>query len=247
MIAACPGILTVNNRDLSDELSHHLVHWITIAQLQSLASEPRPYPWHDFSQALLKGQPIRRGKGALLRGLNDWNDSITSVDLQLVVIVNEPPDEPDAQWPIRVQVRSGTDSPQPIRTDQLDQSSVELLRRSHLQAIRVAPMLEPNLDPVERIRRREVDANAGDWDVYVDTEQIVDFVGSAIDDLPSCFHVLGRRWKPLPSWKPAKLMKKRHNPSWVWTSWLNIIGDCLSVTKSLLTTKCRIWSTRNPG
>lgn len=211
MIAACPGILTVNNRDLSDELSHHLVHWITIAQLQSLASEPRPYPWHDFSQALLKGQPIRRGKGALLRGLNDWNDSITSVDLQLVVIVNEPPDEPDAQWPIRVQVRSGTDSPQPIRTDQLDQSSVELLRRSHLQAIRVAPMLEPNLDPVERIRRREADANAGDWDVYVETEQIVDFVGSAINDLRAAgFAVmLPRAWSQMET--TAKLETREIN------------------------------------
>ncbi|MFW8571943.1 DEAD/DEAH box helicase [Corynebacterium pseudodiphtheriticum] len=211
MIAACPGILTVNNRDLSDELSHHLVHWITIAQLQSLASEPRPYPWHDFSQALLKGQPIRRGKGALLRGLNDWNDSITSVDLQLVVIVNEPPDEPDAQWPIRVQVRSGTDSPQPIRTDQLDHSSVELLRKSHLEAIRVSPMLEPNLDPVERMRRRHDDANAGDWDVYVDTEDVVDFVSSDITDLRTAgFTVmLPRAWSQLET--TAKLETREVN------------------------------------
>lgn len=183
MIAACPGILTVNNRDLADELSHHLVHWITIAQLQSLASQTRPYPWHDFSQSLLQAKPIRRGKGTLLRGLNEWNDSITSVDLQLVIIVNEPPDEPNAQWAIRVQVRSGTDSPQPIRIDQLDQSSVELLRKSQREAIKVSPILEPNLDPVERERRREEDPAAGDWDVYVDTASIVDFVSEDIKKL----------------------------------------------------------------
>ena len=44
-------------------------------------------------------------------------------------------------------------------------------------------MLEPNLDPVERMRRRHDDANAGDWDVYVDTEDVVDFVSSDITDL----------------------------------------------------------------
>ena len=134
-----------------------------------------------------------------MRGLNEWNDSITSVDLQLVIIVNEPPDEPNAQWPIRLQVRSGTDSPQPIRTDQLDQSSVELLRKSHLEAIRVSPMLEPNLDPVERMRRRQDDANAGDWDVYVDTEDVVDFVSSDITDLRTAgFTVmLPRAWSQL--------------------------------------------------
>ncbi len=42
----------------------------------------------------------------------EWKDSITSVDLQLVFIVEEPPKDEDPEtsvWPIRVQVRSGTD------------------------------------------------------------------------------------------------------------------------------------------
>ena len=146
-----------------------------------------------------------------MRGLTEWNDSITSVDLQLVIIVNEPPDEPNAHWPIRVQVRSGTDSPQPIRTDQLDQSSVESLRKSHLEAIRVSPMLEPNMDPVERMRRRQEDANAGDWDVYVDTEDVVDFVSSDITNLRAAgFTVmLPRAWSQMET--TAKLETREVN------------------------------------
>lgn len=211
MIAACPGILTVNNRDLADELSQHLVHWITVSQLQPLVSRTRPYPWHEFSQSLLQGKPIRRGKGTLLRGLNEWNDSITSVDLQLVIIVNEPADEPDAQWPIRVQVRSGTDSPRPIRTAQLDQSSVELLRKSQREAVRVSPILEPNVDPVDRQRRQAEDPDAGDWDVYVDTSRIVDFVSEDINNLRAAgFTVmLPRAWSRMET--TAKLETREVN------------------------------------
>lgn len=211
MIAACPGILTVNNRDLADELSQHLVHWITVAQLQPLVSRTRPYPWHEFSQSLLQGKPIRRGKGTLLRGLNEWNDSITSVDLQLVIIVNEPADEPAAQWPIRVQVRSGTDSPRPIRTAQLDQSSVELLRKSQREAVRVSPILEPNVDPVDRQRRQAEDPDAGDWDVYVDTSRIVDFVSEDINNLRAAgFTVmLPRAWSRMET--TAKLETREVN------------------------------------
>lgn len=211
MIAACPGILTVNNRDLADELSQHLVHWITVSQLQPLFSRTRPYPWHEFSQSLLQGKPIRRGKGTLLRGLNEWNDSITSVDLQLVIIVNEPADEPDAQWPIRVQVRSGTDSPRPIRTAQLDQSSVELLRKSQREAVRVSPILEPNVDPVDRQRRQAEDPDAGDWDVYVDTSRIVDFVSEDINNLRAAgFTVmLPRAWSRMET--TAKLETREVN------------------------------------
>ena len=211
MIAACPGILTVNNRDLADELSQHLVHWITVSQLQPLVSRTRPYPWHEFSQSLLQGKPIRRGKGTLLRGLNEWNDSITSVDLQLVIIVNEPADEPAAQWPIRVQVRSGTDSPRPIRTAQLDQSSVELLRKSQREAVRVSPILEPNVDPVDRQRRQAEDPDAGDWDVYVDTSRIVDFVSEDINNLRAAgFTVmLPRAWSRMET--TAKLETREVN------------------------------------
>ncbi|MEY8208659.1 DEAD/DEAH box helicase [Corynebacterium sp. MNWGS58] len=211
MIAACPGILTVNNRDLADELSQHLVHWITVSQLQPLFSRTRPYPWHEFSQSLLQGKPIRRGKGTLLRGLNEWNDSITSVDLQLVIIVNEPADEPAAQWPIRVQVRSGTDSPRPIRTAQLDQSSVELLRKSQREAVRVSQILEPNVDPVDRQRRQAEDPDAGDWDVYVDTSRIVDFVSEDINNLRAAgFTVmLPRAWSRMET--TAKLETREVN------------------------------------
>ena len=60
-------------------------------------------------------------------------------------------------------------------------------------------MLEPNLDPVERMRRRQDDANAGDWDVYVDTEDVVDFVSSDINNLRAAgFTVmLPRAWSQM--------------------------------------------------
>ncbi|WP_454980088.1 DEAD/DEAH box helicase, partial [Corynebacterium propinquum] len=93
----------------------------------------------------------------------------------------------------------------------LDQSSVESLRKSHLEAIRVSPMLEPNLDPVERMRRRQEDANAGDWDVYVDTEDVVAFVSSDITNLRAAgFTVmLPRAWSQMET--TAKLETREVN------------------------------------
>src|SRR5699024_7770027 len=131
MIAAAPGILTANNRAL-EEIADHLVHWIASGLLSDLAQSTRPYPWHDFASSLMNSAPLRRGGPGLLRAINDWKDSITAVDLQMVLIVEEPPrDDPaseeagdpdDATWPVRVQVRSGTDAPVPIRGEDLDRS-----------------------------------------------------------------------------------------------------------------------------
>ena len=116
MMAAAPGILHINNRALSDDLADELTHWIANRELQPLLNEPRPMPWHDFARALLTTSPIRRGRAQLLRGLNEWKNSIYQVELQLVYIVEEPEeqDPEDAAWPIRVRVRSGTDSPRPV-------------------------------------------------------------------------------------------------------------------------------------
>ena len=173
MIAAAPGILSINNRSLSEDLAEELTHWIAYVELQHLSESPRPYPWHDFAQALLTTSPVKRGRAQLLRGLNEWKDSITSVDLQLVFIVEEPPKEEDpaqSAWPIRVQVRSGTDSPQPIRLDTLDRASVERLREDRRKAISIAPVLGESQLPV--------DADAGDWDVYLRTDSLVSFIGA---------------------------------------------------------------------
>ena len=171
MVAAAPGILTINNRALSDDIADELTHWIAYTQLKPQIDAPRAAPWHDFAQALLKTTPVKKGRAQLLRGLNEWKDSITSVDLQLVFIVEEPgrnEDPEESIWPIRVRVRSGTDAPQAVRQDQLDRGSVEKLRDARRHAFDVAPRLKYNAAPPDR--------GAGDWDVFLTTDQLVEFI-----------------------------------------------------------------------
>ena len=188
MIAAAPGILTANNPDLED-IADTLIHWNASALLEEIGESTRPYPWHDFADSLLNSSPLRRGGPSLLRSINDWKESITAIDLQLVLIVEEPPrDDPDAAagdpedatWPVRVQVRSGTDSPRPIRVDELDRASVEKLRGAQRRAAEVSDLLDPAL------RTRFADyasRQAGDWDVYLSTSEIVDFIGRDVAKL----------------------------------------------------------------
>lgn len=171
MLAAAPGILTINNRALSDDLADELTHWIAYTQLRSQIDAPRAAPWHDFALSLLKTSPVKKGRAQLLRGLNEWKDSITSVDLQLVFLVEEPQEDEDPEettWPIRVLVRSGTDSPRPVKQEQLDRGSVEKLRDARRHAFDVAPRLKYNSGAPSPY--------AGDWDVYLTTEQLVEFV-----------------------------------------------------------------------
>ncbi|OFT61425.1 DEAD/DEAH box helicase [Corynebacterium sp. HMSC05E07] len=171
MLAAAPGILTINNRALSDDLADELTHWIAYTQLKPQIEAPRAAPWHDFALALLKTSPVKKGRAQLLRGLNEWKDSITSVDLQLVFLVEEPQEDEDPEetiWPIRVLVRSGTDSPRPVKQEQLDRGSVEKLRDARRHAFDVAPRLKYNSG--------QASPYGGDWDVYLSTEQLVEFV-----------------------------------------------------------------------
>ena len=189
MIAAAPGILTANNKGI-EEIADHLVHWIAADLLQDLATSTRPYPWHDFADSLMNSTPLRRGGPTLLRAMNDWKDSITAVDLQMVFIVEEPPredelaetsgDPEDATWPVRVQVRSGTDAPLPIRAEELDRGSVEKLRLAQRQAIAITDLLDP--DKRTRHAERHEERN-GDWDVHLSTSEIVDFIGGAVPKL----------------------------------------------------------------
>ncbi|QGU04315.1 DEAD/DEAH box helicase [Corynebacterium comes] len=191
MIAAAPGILTANNRAL-EEIADHLVHWIAADLLSDLAQSTRPYPWHDFASSLMNSAPLRRGGPGLLRAINDWKDSITAVDLQLVFIVEEPPrDDPaseesgdpdDATWPVRVHVRSGTDAPVPIRAEDLDRSSVEKLRMAQRRAVGVTDLLNPDLRTRSAARQEE---RNGDWDVHLSTSEIVDFIATAVPKLQS--------------------------------------------------------------
>ena len=188
MVAAAPGILTANNRSLSEDLADDLTHWIAFSRLQPLLDAPRPYPWHDFAQAMLRTTPIKRGRAQLLRGLNEWKDSITSVDLQLVFVVQEPAGEQEedtAVWPVRVNVRSGTDSPIPVRQDQVDRGSIEKLRDAQQRAIAISPILNPARPSSVPSHSYEYESEAGDWDVYLSTEELVEFIGRDVGALKS--------------------------------------------------------------
>lgn len=204
MVSAAPGVLVANNRSLSEDMANEMVHWITFSQLQHLTTVTRPYPWHEFADALLTTRPIKRGRAQLLRALNEWKDSITSVDLQLVFIVEEPPQEeafgeqPEeaaeaaAVWPVRVRVRSGTDSPMPVKLAELDPSSVEKLQDAHRRAAALAPQIA-----LHKSQPAPVGAGSdSEWDVYLETPDLVDFVGTSVEKLKAAgFTVmLPRAW-----------------------------------------------------
>lgn len=186
MIAASPGVLTVNNPNLSEDCAQTFTHWIASSRLQGAVakSATRPYPWHDFVKSLLHSLPLRRGGASLARQVGDWNGTITAVNLQLVFIA-ESPDQADesgdnTQWPVRVQVRSTTDSPRPVRLGEFDSATADALRKQLNRAIQVTSLV----DPAERGRFRSVvdygvDPDAGDWDLYLRGEEIVTFVREA--------------------------------------------------------------------
>lgn len=206
MIAAAPGIISVNNPTVREDITEALTHWIASSYLQDVMDEQRPYPWHDFAQSLITSSPLRRGGPALVRALAQWRKSITEVDVQLVFIIEEPPAEEEesfgidgeassrhlesvqqtdnAIWPVRLQVRSGTGSPQPIRFAGLDRSTMEILRTKQREAIEITPMVDMALHPMgPAIASRPKTGREGDWDVYLSTEEIVAFVGEGVDKL----------------------------------------------------------------
>ena len=197
MMASAPGILHINNRALDSDVTETLPHWIASAELADLRESTRPYPWHDFSDALLHNQPLRRGGVGLLNRLREWKDSVAAVGLQLVVVVEEPaepsgpedylfgqdaPDLPEsaARWPVRLHVRSGVDSPQPVRLGRLDAGSVEVLREARKRLVQLAPLLDaaPPAAPFA-----PPSPTQGDWDVVLTTPQIVDFVARDVPRL----------------------------------------------------------------
>ncbi|WIM68601.1 DEAD/DEAH box helicase [Corynebacterium breve] len=180
MVAAAPGVIAINNVNLTESIAQTFVHWIVSARLRHLLEVQRPYPWHDFAESLLMSAPLRRGNPQLLKHMNAWNGSITAVNVQLVFIVEQPEDTEQAadpgaqQWPVRLQVRSGTDAPRPIRLGELDPNSTERLKNSLRQAITITSLVDATLHP--RRMFFDDDQVAGDWDVFLSTEDIVRFV-----------------------------------------------------------------------
>ena len=218
LVAAAPGILTINNRSLSEDLADDLTHWIVYTQLADLMQAPRPYPWHEFAKALLQTTPIARGRAQLLRGLNEWKDSINAVDLGMVFIVEEPfetetevDDSPSAPkssesalWPVRVCVRSGADSPRPVKEGRIDRSSMEKIKESRRRAISISPRLDPSSSRTPAY----FDEGAGDWDVYLDTTALVEFVSEDAAALKAAGYtvMLPKAWTQMAA--SAKLVTK---------------------------------------
>ncbi|MEX3505709.1 DEAD/DEAH box helicase [Corynebacterium sp. LK2510] len=186
MIAAAPGVLTVNNPSLSENIAQTLVHWAASARLREVQEDTRPYPWHDFVNSLLYSAPLRRGGGQLSLRVSEWNGSITAVNLQLVFIVEQPAEPLEGasldgaaqgstvQWPVRVQVRAGTDSPRPIRLADYDAQTAQTLRKAFARAAEVSGLLDPAAHP--RLPWTPMSSDDGEWDVYLGTEEIVRFV-----------------------------------------------------------------------
>src|SRR5699024_3222295 len=113
-------------------------------------------------------------------------DSINAVDLGMVFIVAEPfetetvvDDSPTASqssesalWLVRVSVRSGADSPRPVKGGRIDRSSMEKRKESRRRAMSISPRLDPNNSRTPAY----FDEGAGDWDIYLDTTALVEFV-----------------------------------------------------------------------
>lgn len=194
MTTCAPGVLTVNGgTDIAEVIAEELVHWITSAHLRELYDTPRPSDWHDFSRALMLSEPLRRGSAQMVAALNAWKDTITAVDIQLVLIVEEPPkdvevydvsDPADMVWPVRVKVRSGVDSPQSITLTDFDRVTRERLIALRREAIFASKLLDsdralPETHPANGSPMRhglERTPQAGEWDVYLSTEELVKFV-----------------------------------------------------------------------
>lgn len=186
MTAAAPGVLVVNNRRLVEDLVETLPHWIASARLAGMREEPRSAPRHEFVDALLHNRPLRRGGVGLVSRLNEWRESISKVDYQLVVIVEEPGegsptrvgDASAALWPVRLMLRVGTGAPAPLALSTLDEVALGQVYERREEILRLAPELGRG-----GRQDRPGSPRDGDWDAFLSTEELVDFVGSAVPKL----------------------------------------------------------------
>lgn len=197
MTAAMPGVLVANaTGELPDIMATALTHWIAVALLADFAEEPRPHDFHAFSQALLHSTPLRRGSAEFVNALRDWRESITQVEVGLVIVVDQPdeetalgnpesgaarsrvlparvdvdtpdPDPAPAQWHLRVQVRLGVGSPEPVHTARFDAIIRDPLEEQYRKALTVSPALRGPHPPTP---------GYGDGDVTLTSDELVEFV-----------------------------------------------------------------------
>lgn len=210
MTKAAPGVITINGGPtIVEDIVDELLHWIVNSLISAEYHRPRPTPWHDFAAALVESNPLRRGGATLVSALNKWRDSIAAIDVQLVLMIEEPDPNPDLEsaggsnpqpiWPIRVQVRSGVDAPMPIHPANFDHATNRRITALRREAQLITPYLNPDRpDPdsplVAALRNAD---NAGDWDVYLTTDELLSFINDAVPRLRErgIIVMLPRMWR----------------------------------------------------
>lgn len=210
MTKAAPGVITINGGPtIVEDIVDELLHWIVNSLISAEYHRPRPTPWHDFAAALVESNPLRRGGATLVSALNKWRDSIAAIDVQLVLMIEEPDPNPDLEsaggsspqtiWPIRVQVRSGVDAPMPIHPANFDHATNRRITALRREAQLITPYLNPDRpDPdsplVAALRNAD---NTGDWDVYLTTDELLSFINDAVPRLRErgIIVMLPRMWR----------------------------------------------------
>lgn len=210
MTKAAPGVITINGGPtIVEDIADELLHWIVNSLISAEYHRPRPTPWHDFAAALVESNPLRRGGATLVSALNKWRDSIAAIDVQLVLMIEEPDPNPDLEpaggsspqpiWPVRVQVRSGVDAPMPIHPANFDHATNRRITALRRETQLITPYLNPDRpDPdsplVAALRNAD---NAGDWDVYLTTDELLSFINDAVPRLRErgIIVMLPRMWR----------------------------------------------------
>ncbi len=210
MTKAAPGVITINGGPtIVEDIADELLHWIVNSLISAEYHRPRPTSWHDFAAALVESNPLRRGGATLVSALNKWRDSIAAIDVQLVLMIEEPDPNPDLEpedssnpqpiWPVRVQVRSGVDAPMPIHPANFDHATNRRITALRREAQLITPYLNPDRpDPDSPlvVALRNAD-NAGDWDVYLTTDELLSFINDAVPRLRErgIIVMLPRMWR----------------------------------------------------
>lgn len=210
MTKAAPGVITTNGGPtIVEDIADELLHWIVNSLISDDYHRPRPTPWHDFAAALVESSPLRRGSATLVSALNKWRDSIAAIDVQLVLMIEEPDTNPDLEpadsshaqaiWPIRVQVRSGVDAPMPIHPVNFDHVTNRRITALRREAQLITPYLNPDRPSPDSplvVALRHAD-NAGDWDVYLTTDELLSFINDAVPKLRErgMIVMLPRMWR----------------------------------------------------
>ncbi|AZA09512.1 DEAD/DEAH box helicase [Corynebacterium pseudopelargi] len=191
MTAAAPGVLVRNaGSTVAEDMADALPHWIAHALLVDLDKRPRPREWHAFSRALLRSESLHRANPQLLHAIGDWRNSVLKSKLELIVLVEEPAEDAAqsddfgiALWPVKVMVRSGVDSPQPLLLREHDREVVAFLREQHQKMIKLSPVLDYRRELPAEATMVYSQSTVGDWDTALSTDELAAFVRKDVEKL----------------------------------------------------------------